>query len=183
MKQFRICLAFLVVALLTGTAKAQNTVERDPGYIDLADIESWFGSEATLEVNIKGALLKLVSEASRHEDPELADLLTNLKAIQVRGYTLTPSQLQGINQRTAELGRRLARSGWDTVARVREDGEDIHMYVKATDDAIAGLVVMVVSPGENETMFVNIVGDINPEEIGRIGRKFDIGPLERRGNN
>jgi hypothetical protein len=37
---------------------------------------------------------------------------------------------------------------------------------------------MAVNPGDDETFFVNIVGDINPQEIGRIGRKFDINPLD-----
>jgi hypothetical protein len=44
-------------------------------------------------------------------------------------------------------------------------------------DRIAGLVVMAVEPGD-EAAFVNIVGDIDPAQIGRLGRKFDIEPLD-----
>jgi len=182
MKRYVLLLGFAVAAIWasawTGEARAQAGVERDPGYVNFADVESWFNQEATMEVNIKGALLKLVAEASRYDDPELASMLGKLKAIQVRGYTLTPEQVDGISRHASDYSRRLEGSGWDTVARVREDDEDVHMYVKASDDAIDGLVVMVVAPGENETVFVNIVGNINPEEIGRIGRKFDIGPLD-----
>lgn len=175
---FGLTLAIVWASSWTGEARAQVNVERDPGYVNFADVESWFSQEATMEVNIKGALLKLVAEASRYDDPELASMLGKLKAIQVRGYTLTPAQVDGISRRTSDFSKRLEGRGWDTVARVREDGEDVHMYVRASEDAIDGLVVMVVAPGENETVFVNIVGNINPEEIGRIGRKFDIGPLD-----
>ena len=40
------------------------------------------------------------------------------------------------------------------------------------------MVVMVVAPGDDETVFVSIVGEIDPEQIGRLGRKFDIEPLD-----
>jgi len=35
-------------------------------------------------------------------------------------------------------------------------------------------VVMVLEPGEDETIFLNIVGEIDPAQIGRIGRRFDL---------
>ncbi|HET6569026.1 MAG TPA: DUF4252 domain-containing protein [Rhodothermales bacterium] len=178
MKRSVFLLGLVLATVWAGEARAQAGIERNPGYVNFADVESWFDQEATMEVNIKGALLKLVAEASRYDDPDLASMLGKLKAIQVRGYTLTPDEVDGISRRTSDFSRRLEGQGWDTVARVREDGEDVHMYVKAGEDAIDGLMVMVVAPGENETVFVNIVGNINPEEIGRIGRKFDIGPLD-----
>lgn len=167
----------LVMLGIAAPAWAQDDVTRDPGYVDFGRIEQWFDREPKLEVNIKGVLLELVAEASRNEDPELADLLRRLKAIQVRGFALDRDQYGDVERRTSELAQRLERQGWETFARVREDDERVDMFVRTRDGAIAGLVVMVVSPGEDESVFVNIVGDIRPEQIGRIGRKFDIGPL------
>jgi hypothetical protein len=173
----KIFLIVITAATLAVPVRAQN-LEDDPGYLDLSTIESWFGEEATLEVNIEGALLRMVSEASRNEDPELSGLLTKLRAIQVRGYSLSETEISAINQQANEFASRLERTGWDMVARVRDDDERVHMFVRTQGDAIAGLVVMVVSPGDDETVFVNIVGDIDPAEIGRIGSRFDIGPLD-----
>jgi len=168
----------LTVVCLTGTSIAQDLSE-DPGYLDLQDVEEWFDAEPWLEVNIKGALLRLVAEASRYEDPDLTDLLNKLKAIQVRGYSLSHSRYDDIKNRTAALARRLEDQGWDTVARVRDRDERVDIYVKVHDDAIAGMIVMVLEPGSDDgSVFVNIVGDIQPEQIGRIGSKFNIGPLQ-----
>ncbi len=36
------------------------------------------------------------------------------------------------------------------------------------------MVVMSVEAGSDQAVFVNIVGDIDPEQIGRIGQKFQI---------
>lgn len=175
---FRLLCCAWMLCLLAGTAGAQ-ALERDPGFVDLVTIESWFDSEPNVVVNIKGALLNLVAEASRYEDPELADLLRKLKAIQVRGFTMRRTDFGAVEERTADLARHLEASGWDTVVRVREvdNGERVDVFVRVANDAIAGMMVMVVDSYEDETFFVNIVGEIDPAQIGRIGRTFDIDPL------
>ena len=171
-------LCALLFAGAAGTAHAQG-LDREPGYLDLATVDTWFEAEPWLEVNIKGALLKLVAEASRYEDPELTDLLLKLKAIEVRGYALSWPQYEGIERRTSDLAKRLEAKGWDTVARVRERSERTDVYLKVHDGVIAGLAVLVLEPGSDDgAVFVNIVGEIDPEQIGRIGSKFNIGPLQ-----
>lgn len=171
--------AVVAAALAAQPAAAQDAdLRNDPGYLDLASIEGWFDEEPWLEVNIRGALLRLVTEASRNEDPELTRLLQKLKAIEMRGYPLTPQQFETIGRRTGDLAKQLESRGWDTVVRVREKDERVNIYMRVADDVIAGLVVMVLQPDEEEgAVFVNIVGDIDPAEIGKIGRRFDIDPL------
>ena len=61
---------------------------------------------------------------------------------------------------------------------VRDDDEHVHIHVRVYEGVIVGMMVMVVSPDDDESVFLNIVGEINPEQIGRIGRKFDIEPLD-----
>jgi hypothetical protein len=176
-----------VVLLLAGglllaapsRAVAQDRLEDDPGYVDFSLIEGWFGTEATIEVNIRGALLRLVAGASEHEDPELASMLRRLKAIQVRGFSLRRSSYRDAEDHMSDMADRLEARGWDTVVRVREPDERVDMYIKTRGDAIAGLMVLVVDAADDESVFINIVGEIDPEEIGRIGRTFDIGPLDR----
>lgn len=169
----------LLLALLATPALAQDRLERDPGYLDLRTVSGWFDAEPWLEVNIRGALLKMVAEASRYEDPELTRLLLKLKAIEVRGYPLSHRQFDSIEKRTTDLARRLQAQGWDTVARVRERDQRVDVYLRMHEGNIAGMAVMVLEPGSDDgAVFVNIVGEIDPEQIGRIGSKFNIGPLQ-----
>lgn len=166
--------------LYAGPLQAQERLEQDPGYVDLKSIEPWFDGEPRLEVNIRGALLKLVAGASRREDPELADLLLNLKAIEVRGFELAPGDFADVERRTAAFARRLESQGWETVARVREREERVDVFLRIHDDAIAGMAVMVLDPAnEDGAVFVNIVGEIDPEQVGRIGSRFQIDALEK----
>ena len=176
----------LALLLLSATALAipayaqeRADLTGDPGYIDLALVESWFDEEAKIEINIKGTLLELVAEASRYEDPDLANLLTKLQAIQVRGFDVTAGQFGSVSDRMRSLARRLEDGGWETVVRVREEDEHVHMFTRIRDGAVAGMMVMVFDETDAESIFVNVVGEISPEEIGRIGQRFNIDPLSR----
>ena len=165
------------IFFLAGSATAQD-LEKEPGYLDVNKLEDWFDVEPRIEVNIKGSLLRLVAEASRYEDPELFSLLGRLRAIQVRGFDLGGENIGEVRRQAQDMGESLESDGWETIVRVREDDEQVHMYLRSEDDAIAGLIVMVVSDDEEEAVFVNIVGEIDPMQVGRLGRKFNIGRLD-----
>ncbi len=172
----RVLVAIVGLALTAGagTLYAQDGLEADPGYVDLSEFDRQFGNEATFEVNIKGKLMSLVAEASREDDPELAELLHRLRAIQVRGFPMTRAQHRLMERRTEEMAGQLEDYGWDTVVRLRDYGQYVDVYVKENADFIEGLLMMVVDAEVNETVLINIVGDIEPDELGRIGSKFDI---------
>ena len=175
----------ILAAAAPGAAFAQNNLRADPGYLDLATVEQWFDAEPWLEVNIKGALLNLiVGAAEAEDDPELTSILSKLKAIEVRGYPLTSQNFDDIDRHTRQLAGRLESQGWETVVRLREDDERINVFLKSNGNSIAGLVVMVLDPSDDDgAVFVNIVGDIDPKEVGRIGQRFDIDPLSNLGGS
>ncbi len=168
----------LVLWVAAGVVYAQDDLAGTPGYVDFADLANQFGTAPTLEVNIKGPLLKLVAEASREDDPELADLLLKLDAIQVQGYPLRRSQFRSTERRFAILAEQLGTEGWEPVVTLRDYGQYVDMYVKQNAQAIEGMVLLVLDSEAGETVFINIVGDIDPEEMGRIGNKFTSSPID-----
>ncbi|MDA0378273.1 MAG: hypothetical protein O2899_02180, partial [Bacteroidetes bacterium] len=59
-------------------ASARQTGGRPDGYVDLkalGQLDRFFERDANMEVNVEGALMRMVVAASRQEDPELAALL------------------------------------------------------------------------------------------------------------
>jgi len=168
-----ICLIALVGMGLLPVA-AQNRIESDPGYVDLTQLEQRFGEEPTIEINIHGALLRLVAEASALDDPELAALLRGIRGVYVRAFDLRDLKLDEVRRFKNDMSRELENDNWATVVKVRDRTEDVNMYVRLIGDEIAGIVVVSINRYEDETVFLNIVGDIDPEQIGRIGRKFGL---------
>ena len=177
-------LPLLALLLAPGLAMAGDRPEDHPGYVDLAALETVAGQDANIELYLKRPLLRLVAEASRHEEPELAHMLDGLEIIQVRGFDLFedpgPEEAARVRSRIEAMGAGLESRGWDKVARVRERGEHIAVYVRMQDEDVVGLAVMTIE-SRDETILVNIAGDIDPEQIGRIGRRFDIKPLDSLG--
>jgi len=156
---------------------AQEDLDNDPGYVNFSTLENRLNAEAKFQVNIKGQMLKLVAEASREDDPEFADLLLRLRAIQVRSFPMLPSQIRNMERLSESIGEELEDNGWDTVIRLRDYGQYVDVYAIEDPDQILGLMMMVVDSEVNETIMINIVGDIAADELGRIGSKFDIAPL------
>lgn len=176
-----IVFALVIAGVSTAPVAAQNGVRSSEGYVDLTDLgrlDEFFDEDPVIEVNIEGALLTLVAEASRYEDPELADMLTNLEGIYVRSYATRGPGFERISDRTRLIGKELEIAGWSTVVKVSDDDESVHMYMRSDERGVSGMVVMMAERYSDETIFLNLVGEIDPAQIGRIGSKFQIGGLD-----
>ena len=168
----------LSVGALASPVHGQTLTDDVPGLVNFDAFDQRFGIPPSFEVNIQGKLLQLVSEASREEDPELSELLDRLHAIQVRGFPMQRSQFRMMENHSREIATELEDAGWNTVVKLRDYGEYVDVYAKENATYIEGLMMMVVDNELRETVLINIVGNIQAEELGRIGSRFDIAPLE-----
>lgn len=176
MPRLFLLLALAFAALLPAPVRAQP-LTGDPGYLDLSRVDGWFAQEPTVEIDLKGSLLRMVTRSAQSDDPQLAEALRQVRAVQVRVFPLAAAALGTARTRTADLARRLEAQGWESFVRVRQDRQFVNMLVRPRSpgsDALAGLVVAVVDEDDDEpqAVFINIVGDVDPERIGDIGRRF-----------
>lgn len=176
-KAMRIYLCVLGLLLALGTARAGENIEDKPGYVDFGLITVPEEAETSIEVFIKGPLLRMVSAATRRDEPELAEMVDKIDLIRVQVFSVEEEERPRAREEIAALAGKMEAEGWEKVARIREKDELIHVYLRAKGEEIAGLLVMGFEE-DDEVIFVNIVGDIDPAEIGRIGSKFNISPLD-----
>jgi hypothetical protein len=163
-------LAFLL-ALSASAALAQ------PRSLSPAQLDALFTDEPRIEVNVAGPLLGMVAELTRRDEPQFADMLRGLRGVYVRQYDLSTARA-GLTGRVSEFARSLERDGWQTLVRVREPGENVFIYVLPSGNVLNGLVVMVLDENDNEATFVTIDGRIDPAQIGRLGRQFNVPHLD-----
>ncbi|MFO7444879.1 MAG: DUF4252 domain-containing protein [Ignavibacteriaceae bacterium] len=168
----------VIIIFLSITLYAQdNNIEKHPGYFEFGELSSLDQGEEGAEIFIEEHLLKMVAKFSKHEDEELAALLNGLKLVKVNTFEVSDRNAKALKDKLNSIQTTLKNNKWDRIIRIRENGEDMNVFLKTDRNKnINGLVIAGVGSDE-KAIFVNIVGDIDLEAIGKLGEKFDIPSL------
>ena len=173
MRKTILAIAIPVLLLLAASAGQAQNLTAQPGYVPIEDLDLFPKEKISVEVNIEGALLRLVAAGAKQSDPELSSLLSGLKGITVRAIPLKGLDANAIRTKIGRTVRWLEDRGWKATLIVRDEGVETYIYLKETAGKIDGLTLLSLSPGE-EAVAINIVGRIDPEQIGRLAQHFDV---------
>lgn len=166
--------AILALLLISSNARAA-----EPGYVDMGKFTPVEGCEF-VEVNLHAPLIKIASMFIDKEEPAIADLIRSLKHVRVNVVGFDDSNREETSDRVRKIRTELEAQGWTQTVTVREKGEadDVAVFVKMReDDSIDGVVVTVISRSEKQAVFVNVVGNITPEQLAAVGKGLNIAPL------
>jgi hypothetical protein len=179
MKGRCVIFALLVLIGLATVAQAQQDqdYQKHPGYIDFRTLGIAAGREPSVEVYLKGSLLRLLAGAADEDEPGLSDVVRKLVAISVQVYPLDSGSDDNYEKQADALSKRLGSQGWETIVKVREPRERAYVAIKAVDEHIVGLVVLALEK-DDEIALVNIAGDIDLDRIGELGDEFHLSPLD-----
>jgi len=149
--------------------------KRPPGYVDSsAFVELAGGDEQVrVEINIYKSMLQIVCKSL---DEDLKDIVCGLDSIRAVILELESGQRGQAVEIVRTTSKNLRGRGWERMALVREDDEEVHVLVLNDEDRIEGLVVMVAS--EDELIFTNIAGVLDLAAIQRIGDEMDLPGLD-----
>lgn len=179
MKSIKVVL--FVLLFFTVAVNAQEEVTKHPGYIDFGSFDGLYDPEQYTEINIEGPLLKLVSNATE-KDAELSSLLNGLKLIKVYNFEVKNNKGSDVKEKLDRITKKLISEKWERIVKVKDKGEDVGIYIKYSDDKIAGLTVLSQEQS-GEASFINIVGHIDLEVISKLSDKFDIPELDNLKKN
>jgi Domain of unknown function (DUF4252) len=160
-------------------AQEKYDYSNDPGYVDFGDLSKFQNDSDVTEVLVERNLLKMVANATRNSDTALYDLLNGLKLVKVNSFRSSEKDKTSLTQKMESINKNLISKDWDRIVHVKSGDEYTNVFIKSSssDDNIYGLVVTSYQK-DGEASFVNIVGKINLESIGRLGAKFDIPSLD-----
>lgn len=181
-----ILFSILLLALAAPAAWAQKGAALQPGAFPLEELGLFPRDKLSVEINLEGALLRMISEATKQSDPGFSSLIAGLRSIQVQAFPV-----EGVDGTQGKNGigraiRWLEDKGWKPTVKVREKGEETYIYMQETDGKIMGLTVL--SMDATEAVVINVVGRIDPAEIGRIGQRLNLPgmgklPAQPQGSN
>jgi len=175
-----LCLVLLMISGMaaTSTVRAAPAPPASPGALPFGELEIFARKDLTTEINLEGALLKLVGNATREDDPEFSKLVSGLEAIRVQVAPLKDLDAEKVRARMDHTVHWLEAQGWTAVVRTREKGEETYIYTREVQGQIVGLAVLSFEPGK-EAAVINIVGRLDPDQIGRLGRGLHVPQLEK----
>ncbi|MCW8924886.1 MAG: DUF4252 domain-containing protein [Xanthomonadales bacterium] len=158
-------------ALLSMPVLAQeDELKKLDGYIDFGDLSATYG-EPSISINIGGTLLQFVGAMSESSDPEAAKIMSELKGVRVFGYPIERDPAVARDKFT-EVKSTLKKKGWEPVVQINEDDEQVLIYMKLNESVMEGMTVMTVD--DEEVMFINIIGKLDPRQIGKVMEGFDV---------
>ncbi len=128
-------------------------------YIDLSLPDA---SRPKIEFNLDKTFIVLSSKAAAHNH-EISALMRTLEGIHVRGYNREANNINEIRQQYKE---RLNADGWKILKKIKEEMGTIQIHTLLDYDAVHGIFAIVDT--ETETVFVNIIGWIDPEDVAKL---------------
>jgi hypothetical protein len=165
----------MMVACLTAMVSLPVLAQEDglkdyPGYVDFGELNSLFG-EPSVQISVGQSLLGLVSSLSASEDPEAAELFKRLYGVRVNVFE-TDGMVDGAIDLVKSVSSNLNTQGWESVVTVNSQEEQVRVFMMINNNQVEGITVMALE--EDEAVFVNVIGNINPEELSRVMNNFDI---------
>jgi hypothetical protein len=180
MKRFMPCIigTAIICALANLPAHADQPL---PGQVDFGGFSPPKNGGQFVEVNVPTALINFASQIISKDEPDVAKVLNGLKLVKVNVIGLDDENRPDLEKRAQKIRQDLSGNGWERVVNVQEKDQDVSVYLKMDEKgAVQGLTAVVIA-GKDQAVFVNVVGDIKPEQLAMLGDKFHIKPLKELG--
>jgi hypothetical protein len=160
------CLGFIVLGIGV-TAFAQDDVKRNPGYVDLDDIEIPDSVGEVTEVNLGPDLMRIAAPFCP-SPPGEAEMKFPM-SIRVKSFQTDPRSAERMKPLMEKIAKQLHDKNWIDLVHVKKKNEFTVVSVKMDKhNKQAGMMVMSVEPS-GEVSFVNLVGNMDMNMLPMMG--------------
>ncbi|HEX6995209.1 MAG TPA: DUF4252 domain-containing protein [Gammaproteobacteria bacterium] len=131
-------------------------------------------AEPHVQIDLGPALLGFAAEAARQSDPSAADMIAGLRGVSVRVYEEL-ADAAAVQSFVDQTSQSLEQSGWERVVFVQDGTDKVRVHARVENEQIVGMTVMVLDP--SEAVFINIDGQIDPAQLGRVAAGMGFGDV------
>jgi hypothetical protein len=165
----------VVMAVLVGFGGTQASAQS--GFYPIEEMGIFAPGDLEVDVDLSGAMLQVAAAAMENQDASIVELVANLERVRVQVGTPSTVDAAAVAQKMADAHTALSGAGWQKIVSVEEGSEKVYLYAIESAGNIAGLTALVNEGGE-EVVVVNIVGDIDPQTLGRLLANLDDFDIE-----
>jgi len=161
----------LLCMLLSMPVIAQEDELKDmPGFVDFGDLSATYG-EPKVSINIGGTLLQFVGLMGAEGNPETSEMLSSLKGVRVQIFSTEDNASAALSEFDS-VKSQLRNKGWEPVVQINDEDERVLFFLKMNGQKTDGMAVMIVD--DEEAVFVNIIGQLDPTQLGKVMETFDV---------
>lgn len=158
-----------VVLVILVSACGLTAPRSNEGFANL-DSPGMADTDRVMSISLGPTVLRFAARFV-DDDPETQALLKGLDGVRVRIYEVHGDHEKVVHN-FEHMGHKLGDDGWDPVMLLREEGELVQMYAKASATGLRGLTI--VSASNDEVVVVNIMGDIDPVHYGDVMMALNV---------
>ena len=166
----KMLLSLLMALAITPAWAQEDEMKAFPGYVDFGQLNAIFG-EPAIQISVGKSLLGLVGAFSGDDDDDTTDLFNRLHGVRVNVFSNPTISDDAINY-VKEVSSALKSDGWESVVTVDQQDEQVRVFMKINGDMVEGITVMAVE--SDEAAFINVIGNLQPEELRRVMDDFDV---------
>lgn len=172
----------LGTVILSAAVAANASVETlPPGQVDFGTFSPSSSSGEFVEVNVTSSLISLAAHFLEKDEPDVAKLLNGLQLVHVNVIGVNDENRADLESKAQKIRKQLEGHGWERIVMAQQQEQNVAVYLKTENkDTVQGLVVTVMD-GNKQAVFVNVVGNIKPEQLSLIGERLHIEPLKKLG--
>ena len=174
-----VALGTATLALALGLNAQADTLP--PGQVDFGAFTPAATGGEFVEVNVTSSLISLAAKFIEKDEPEVAKLLKGLQLVHVNVIGINDENRADLEGKTQKIRKELDGKGWERIVMAQQQDQNVGVYLKTQNkETVQGLVVTVLE-GNKQAVFINVVGDIRPEQLSLLGERLHIEPLKHLG--
>jgi hypothetical protein len=173
MKLTKAVIVLAMIFTIAVQAQTKSDYSKEPGFFDYSQYTNLKSGDASTEVYLEEPLLKMVAKMADSKKEGVGKLISNLKLVRVNEFNLEKSEVEKTSSAIESIGKELLEKKWERIIRTKQKNNSVNVFVKPNGDSYCGLVVTMLNNNGKAT-FVNIVGLIDLESIGKLSEELKI---------
>ena len=117
-------------------------------------------------VNLSESMISILSKFIGDEDEEAKALLASVKGLKL---LMTESPNNSLSSEALALTK---KGNYEELIRVNDGDEKVRIMVQEKGEIIQDVIVLVDS--SDEFIFINLTGNIDPNQVGKVLNSLDI---------
>lgn len=157
MKKFILLnLTFLSLLFVT-QSKAQSAVDEFISY--------YKGYDNALQLSFPGFIARIGIDIAAKEEPSLASLSNRISSLR---FLILDQHVDGLNSDLRFLKKDLNREGFETLFMVRDDGDEVHLFLKEDPKHRDQLILLIQGADEDNLLLFQLKGRFNQDDLNNL---------------